>query len=65
MVTLYYTQLFTSGTLEGLTYDGSLTFVSEQAAQEWLAVTTKGVKRSTYTPSAYKVVEWRIEHDGE
>lgn len=44
MVTLYFTREFTTGALEGLRQRDTITFVSEQAAAEWLASMRKSAK---------------------
>lgn len=50
MVTLYFTKLFIGGVLKGIKVNQSMSFVSDDAAADFLKVMRKGSKK----------VDWKI-----
>ena len=54
--TLYFTKLFTGGNLKGILYTGTMTFVSPEAASEFIKAGRKGVKRPI-GGSPYRIVD--------
>ncbi len=59
MFTLRGTKLFTSGVLNGLTYDFTMQFVSERAAIDWASWAEKGCEKPI-SGSPYRVTSWTI-----
>jgi hypothetical protein len=55
--TLHVTQEFTSGTLAGLTYEGSIGFFCEARAKGWASSINSKNKRGEID---YKVISFRV-----
>jgi len=56
MHTVYFTKLFTGGTLKGLTYHGSISYPTLEACAAFIAHGRKGV-RKPIGGSPYKIVD--------
>ena len=58
-VTVYFTKLFTSGTLKGLTYDDKISYPTIEGCMKWIKSAQKGHKYSK--TGAYKVVDFSFQ----
>ncbi len=59
MVILSFTKLFVGGLLDGITYEGTMPFVSEALAIEWAETASRGIDRPI-GGSPYRVISWSV-----